>query len=74
MLVYAVNSLGFSYRRPPGEQFSVRVIEEFLRKVWSSKERAPMARRRSARGRRRGPISGARLLPTPVVLILGELR
>jgi cytochrome P450 len=28
---------GFSYRRCPGEQFTIRVFEDFLRKVWADK-------------------------------------
>jgi hypothetical protein len=30
-------SFGFSYRRCPGEQFTIRVFEDFLRKVWADK-------------------------------------
>jgi cytochrome P450 len=28
---------GFGYRRCPGEQFTIKVFEEFLRKVWMDK-------------------------------------
>jgi hypothetical protein len=28
---------GFGYRHCPGEQFTIQMIEDFLRKVWDSK-------------------------------------
>ena len=28
---------GFGYRRCPGEQFPIKVFEDFLRKVWTDK-------------------------------------
>jgi hypothetical protein len=28
---------GFGYRRCPGEQFTIKVFEDFLRKVWTDK-------------------------------------
>jgi hypothetical protein len=30
-------SFGFSYRRCPGEQLTIQVFEDFLRKVWRDK-------------------------------------
>ena len=39
---------GFGYRRCPGEQLTIKVFEDFLRKVWKEQDRVREAEHRQS--------------------------